>query len=300
MSSTVGFQYSILHYRHDITTGEVINIGMAFYCPNTNYFRGKTITLFKRVLDIFPDTDAHFLRKYTNLINSRIRKISKEFEAKQPKIPNSYENELRNLLPRVLIPDDSSIFYGEIKFGLAPIQDIEKIFGQLYYSIIEKYNSKKDKNSRTNEEVWKYYRKPLKKMSIASYLTKQKIVTINDELHFDYGWKNGKINILNPMSFDLQDTTSMRKKTNEILGTIFSVNLTNQVNNFYLLLGEPTHHNGDHKKVYEQSKDKIFRYTKSESSSTNTIIVEENEVDDFAREVGQKIIKDLNLTEKAL
>jgi len=295
MNENVGFQYSILHYRHDITTGEILNIGLALFSPQSKFFKGETTSVFRRILEAFPNIDANFLRKYTDKINSKMEKMERDFKNNQLSISSYDTHALNKLLPQIITPDDSSIFFGEIKYGLAKEDELENIFDQLYYSIIDKYNFSKEKNSRSNQDVWKFYKKPLQKLSVSSHLKPQLIQTENDEIRFDFGWKNGKINILEPISFDLTETTNMRKKSREMIGTLFNINQTNKVNNLYLLLGEPKNKNGKHKKVYDQSKDQLNDFSKSKDINFNIIMVEENEAEDFAIEIKSKLKEDLNL-----
>lgn len=61
----------------------------------------------------------------------------------------------------------------------------------------------------------------------------------DDEVEFQYAWKNGLWHCLEPVSLDLSSADSIREKAHRWLGQITSVKGARDQFKVYLLLGEP-------------------------------------------------------------
>lgn len=61
----------------------------------------------------------------------------------------------------------------------------------------------------------------------------------DDEVEFEYAWKNDQWHCLEPLSFDLTAAESIREKAHRWLGQIMSVKDARERFKVYLLLGEP-------------------------------------------------------------
>jgi hypothetical protein len=70
-------------------------------------------------------------------------------------------------------------------------------------------------------------------------LRPKKIVVQDDEVDFEYAWKNEQWHCLEPLSFDLTAAESIREKAHRWLGQIMSVKDAEDRFKVYLLLGEP-------------------------------------------------------------
>jgi hypothetical protein len=93
--------------------------------------------------------------------------------------------------------------------------------------------------SRTDDDVWKHYRKELEEKQILARLQSKRIVAKDYDYQFDHAWKNGEWNLLEPVSMDLQDADSLLDKANRWLGR--ATNLHDSLEDFrlWVLLGEP-------------------------------------------------------------
>lgn len=154
MSKNVSFQYSILHYRHDISTGEILNIGLVLYSEDASLFIGKVTTKYQRISKTFPGADINFLRKYLYRIQSKFTYQSKFITETKNCFEFIKQKSLSSVLLDVIQPDDSSVFFGEIKVGLLPFDSLNTYFDQLYYKMIEQYQTTTDRSSRTDDDVW--------------------------------------------------------------------------------------------------------------------------------------------------
>ena len=67
----------------------------------------------------------------------------------------------------------------------------------------------------------------------------KKIAVQDDEVEFQYAWKNGVWHCLEPLSFDLAAAETIRDKAHRWLGHIASVRNATEPFKLYLLIGAP-------------------------------------------------------------
>jgi len=292
MSKNVSFQYSILHYRHDISTGEILNIGLVLYSEDASLFIGKVTTKYQRISKTFPGADINFLRKYLYRIQSKFTYQSKFITETKNCFEFIKQKSLSSVLLDVIQPDDSSVFFGEIKVGLLPFDSLNTYFDQLYYKMIEQYQTTTDRSSRTDDDVWDYYKREMSVHSYINYLKPTSIRTKYSQVDFEHGWKNGRWNIMQPLSFDLINRKSIKKKSHEWFGILNLLNPTNQISKIYLLLGEPKQQSKDAQDEYEISK----KILSNAETQYKVEIIEEHNAEYFAKTIKPEIEKDLNIT----
>jgi hypothetical protein len=286
MNHESAFQFSILQYRHDIVTGEFLNIGLALYCPDSSYFNVRILSKYRRITQTFPGADGEFFKKYVDHLQML-------FDIKMNEISNrqlaliGHPPSLEELLNQILPYDDSSIFFGPVKYGMT--FDVDQTFDGLYQRLVEKYTSDPERKTRGDEDVWSIFRKPLSVRKVLSKLMPHTVRTPYDDIEFDHTWKNGRWNILQPLSFDLSVPTIIKKKAREWLGTVDSLDRSDELTNLFLLLGRPNDNKPEHLKVYEKSKSML----RVKPRNYKLVLIEENEAEDFGRDIAQQIELDL-------
>ena len=105
--------------------------------------------------------------------------------------------------------------------------------------MVEKYEQRTQLPSRTDDEVWRYYRKALKMKHVLARLQPKWIIAKDDEYQFDHAWKNGLWNLYEPISMDLLDADSIRDKANRWLGRATNLKESDETFRLFVLLGEP-------------------------------------------------------------
>lgn len=109
----------------------------------------------------------------------------------------------------------------------------------LFDRLVGSYDEAPVKERRTDEEVWRKYRRNLEARQVLRYLQPHKIAVQDDEVEFRYAWRNGVWHCLEPVSLDLSSGDSIREKAHRWLGQIMSVKDAPERFKVYLLLGEP-------------------------------------------------------------
>lgn len=287
------YHYSIIRYYHDAKTSEFLNIGLALYAPEFNYFRTLITTRYQRLTDTFYNADGEAYRAYIIKLQRRFDALSKDIENQQLKLFDNKDFNIINLL-RKYLRKDSSFQYSNPANGitLASENALQTTFDHLYNDYVEKYITKTGKTSRTEEEVWRgVYRPKIEKINseIIHQLQPKEIHTEKDNLVFDYAWKNGKYHLLEPISFDLATPHTIINKAHRNLGRNVLLNSSREIASLYLLLGKPINKEESVFRSYERAKDIIqpngFDY------KYNISIIEEDEAEDFATYISKEVIK---------
>jgi len=139
----------------------------------------------------------------------------------------------------VLPRDDSSLQWSEMGSGLTenPSATLEKIYNR----VVQSYDQGQRASGRSEEEVWRKYRRDLEEKHVLSRLVPKTIVSQSkdDEIEFQHAWQNQQWHCIEPVSFDLMEADSIKDKAHRWLGQIASVRDSTEPFKLYMLLGEP-------------------------------------------------------------
>jgi len=231
----IPYSFSILRYTHDIVSGEFINVGIVLFAPKARFLSAMCTPRFGRISKMFANVDGEHFKQVTRYIEARIEEEGERLisELMLDKIPAG----ALDFTKRVLPVDDSSLQFSPESFGLTekPQETLEQLFNRY----VEKYYEKMERTSRSDDDVWKIYKKPLEEKRVLASLIPHQIIANDYEHEFEYCWKNEKWHISEPISFDMLDSSYIQDKANVWLGRITS--LTNGSEKFKLnvLIGSP-------------------------------------------------------------
>src|SRR5437870_7897264 len=200
------FTYTILRYVHDIATGEFVNMGLALYAPEAKYVSAICSARYGRLSKMFLDVNGEHLRSLMRYIQARFEEYATKLNGELPLDgrPKSIMEIATSILPK----DDSSLQWSEPNGGIT--EDPAATMEQLYTRMVEKYEQRVQLPSRTDDEVWRYYRKALETKQVLARLQPKRIIAKDDEYQFDHAWKNGCWNLYEPVSMDLMAADSVR------------------------------------------------------------------------------------------
>lgn len=231
------YTYTVLRYVHDTATGEFVNVGVALYAPDANFVSALCRTTYGRLTKVFPGMDGEVFKSLMRYIQSSFEGIGYRTAAELPlggKAKNVMEIAV-TVLPR----DDSSLQWSEMGSGLTenPSATLEKIYNR----VVQSYDQGQRASGRSEEEVWRKYRRDLEEKHVLSRLVPKTIVSQSkdDEIEFQHAWQNQQWHCIEPVSFDLMEADSIKDKAHRWLGQIASVRDSTEPFKLYMLLGEP-------------------------------------------------------------
>ena len=278
------YQYSVLRYYHDTRTSEFLNIGIAIFAPEFNYFHAEITSKFSRLKDAFCDFDGDNYRNYINKLNRKFDSLQKELSKNQATLFPSSDHNLEDLL-RLVIRKDTNYQYSVPSSGItqSSVDEIEETENRLFFEYVDKYVLKAEPKTRDDEEIWKNVFKPSlvsKDSRVFDHITSKEISTPINTIKFEYAWKNSNWHLFQPISFDLQRSANIVDKAHRYLGRGYLLNQSNEISHLYYLLGAPIDKDKEVNKSYIDAKNILAANIKELDYKVD--FIEENQASDFA------------------
>jgi hypothetical protein len=195
------FTFTVLRYVHDVSTGEFVNMGIALYAPEANYISAICNSRYGRLSRIFLNVNGEHVRSLMHFVQSRFEELGAKLAGELPF--DAKPKSIMEIAGSVLPPDDSSLQWAEPGGGIT--EDPAAMLEQLYDRLVQRYEQKVQAVSRTEAEVWRFYRKELERKQVLAKLQSKRIIAKDDEYEFEHAWKNGEWRCYEPISFDLEE-----------------------------------------------------------------------------------------------
>lgn len=270
------YQYQILRYIHDRFTGEYVNVGVVVYQEEDGFLGIRTTNKYHRITSLFPGADGRWVTHSLKYIEARVKSIASEL-----KTLFQSSKDLSHITASIIPNDNNALEWTEAKYGLDidPKIALEDIF----HNQVEKYIVQKgDTGSRTDEEIWKEkYKKHFEKCGIINRLKPHKVSVPNDELAFNFSWKNERWHSYEPLSFVLKKKESVREKVYKWAGKLQALNQSNENFHLTLLTSLPPKHN--------DLKEFIEEYLKVDSDRLKVDIVSDKEAKKIALQIKREM-----------
>jgi hypothetical protein len=271
------YSFTVLRYFHDVMTGEFVNVGVVLYSPQPNFLDCRITQLYGRLSKVFGEVNGDHFRKIVKYISSQLEEKGDRLKTELPF--TKYQSVL-DVVGTVLPPDNSSLQFSPAGYGVA--EDLQKTLEHLYLRYVEKYQERPAKYSRSDEDVWRTFKKPLEENHVLAHLTSHQMVSPNYEYVFEYAWKNNIWHINQPISLDLIEPSYIIEKANNWLGKMTNLTENNESTfKMYFLLGEPS--NPKAKSALIKAKNIIHKIPCDHD------FISEGEAEKFAEELRNKI-----------
>ena len=273
----IPYSFSVLKYIHDIVTGEFINVGVVLYAPKARFISAICTSRYGRLSKMFSNVNGDHFRQVSRYIQARLEEEGGRLVSELPfdKMPVS----VMEFTARALPIDDSSLQFSPAGYGLT--ENPQETLEQIYTRYVEKYYEKAERLSRSDEDVWKIYKKPLEERRILANLTPHQIIGNNYDYEFKYCWKNEKWHIHEPVSFDLIEPVYITDKANGWLGRIISLHDGGEPFKLNILLGSPK--DDQLKSVFVKAQNIMHRMPCEHE------FIREDEAEDFAESLKKEI-----------
>jgi hypothetical protein len=234
MTRQFAYSYTVLRYIHDTTTGEFVNVGVALCSPEARYASATCRPTYGRLSKVFPGVNGEHFRSLMKLIQARIEELGDRYAQE---LPLSEIKTASEFAKAILPHDDSSLQWSPL--GTGRTDDPSRTLEKLYERMVMRYDEKPQRESRTDEDVWKHFKRTLEERQVLRHFQPKKIAVQDDEIEFEYAWKNGVWHCLEPVSFDLVEAESIKDKAHRCLGEIISIKDAQEHFKLYLLVGQP-------------------------------------------------------------
>ncbi|MEX0331440.1 MAG: DUF3037 domain-containing protein [Puniceicoccaceae bacterium] len=271
------YTYTILRYVHDTTTGEFANVGVVLLCPELRYADALLSPKYSRLSKMFHGLDGDHYRTVIRHLQVRFSDLAGRFreELKLQGMPQRADE----LAFTAIAADDSSFQWSPLGSGLThdPAATLESLFERM----VERYEDKKEVVSRTDDEIWKSFKKEFEERKILSRFAPKTISVKDDEIEFSHSWKNKQWHCLESVSFDLQQAQSITDKASLWLGRVMRVQNASERFKVYYLVGQPQLERS--KAAFDRALNILHKTPVAHE------IIREDEADDFAEAIAGKI-----------
>ncbi len=248
----IPYTFSVLRYRHDMVSGEFVNVGIVVYASLADFFEIKCLRSLGRVSRFFGSANSVHLKRVLPHITETLRdewEMVGDGENRREGQADDFDADLdswqvrterkvfRMLLNAVLPQDDSALQFSPPLGGVTA--DPQGALEALYERYVERYARSHYVASRSDGEVKQTFHNALSKRCLLHRVRPKKITSANYEHEFPYSWRNGILNASEAVSFDLVEPSSILEKANRWLGRAISLSESTEEFKLYLLLGEP-------------------------------------------------------------
>lgn len=234
MKTLYAYTYTVLRYVHDTSTGEFVNVGVALYAPEARYSSAQCRTTYGRLSRLFPGVHGEHFKSLMRHIQARFEEFGERLASE---LPLTSARNVLELAQAVLPQDDSSLQWSPAGSGRTdnPSETLERLFERM----VTRYDERPQRAHRSEDDVWRHFKRGLEEHRLLHYFQPKKITVQDDEVEFEYAWKNGVWHCLEPISFDLAEADSIRDKAHKWLGQMTSVQTADERFRLYLLVGQP-------------------------------------------------------------
>jgi hypothetical protein len=271
------YTYTVLRYVHDIGTGEFANVGVVLAAPSVRFVDAILRPTLGRLSKMFPGMDGDHFRRMIKHLQSRFDEISTRVREEMDlgEVPaNALE-----LACRVIAPDDSAFQWSPMGSGLSA--DLPVTMESIYQRMVECYSEKTKIESRSDEVVWRTFKKGFEEKKVLSRLHPKTIAVADDEVAFSHAWKNHQWHCLETVSFDLMQPQSIKDKAYSWLGRMTNIQAAQEKFRLYYLVGEPHHESSQ--RAFEQALNVLHK------TPVPHEIVREHEAASFAESMAGQI-----------
>jgi hypothetical protein len=271
------YTYTVLRYVHDTSTGEFANVGVVISAPSAKFADAILRPTYGRLSKMFPGMDGEHFRQVIRHLQSRFEEIASQVREEMDlgqKPTNAQE-----LAFSVIAPDDSSFQWSAMGSGLAA--DLPVTLESIYQKMVERYDDRQKTESRSDELVWKSFKKRLEERKVLSRLHPKTISVQDDEVTFSHAWKNHQWHCMETLSFDLMQPQSIREKAHSWLGKMTSIKDATEKFRVCYLVGEPQLEGS--RRAFEQALNVLHK------TPVEHEIIREHEAESFAAEVAKEI-----------
>lgn len=263
------YQSMLLRYFHDPVGGEFANLGVVLFSPGMP-LEVRVAESLARPSRFFGGIEFRHLRGIIDRLARELRKTDTGI-VQMDFLKAGLE--IREITNRVLATDVSSLRWADAGAGVT--DDLKAEADRQFEHLVTRFDPDRESGSRTSEEVWSTYQKHLGRVGVLKDLRGLKIETANFQHKFDHTWKNGCVQIIEPVSLDYDDPDYIVRRGSHWLGIGAALGDAEEAHKFTFLLGMPKAAKA--RKAADKARNLISKIDSS------VVFVEEKDAASFAR-----------------
>lgn len=226
------YTYTILQYRHDVWSGECMNVGILLFCPAAQHVGFKFRSGGARLSNAFPGINRSALLH-------DLKEMERWFERRATRPFDIWMWKTAIELGQSLLGDDDSSFRWNLN-GSGITNDPEKTIQDLFDRFVMQYDISPARTPRTDEQVFDVVKAKLKRAELLSRMEPHTVKTKYAEFTFDHAFKNGKWHCIQAISLDSADEDKMQRKAERWAGKLVGLMEAAERPKVYMITGKPS------------------------------------------------------------
>lgn len=232
------YSFSVIRYGQDQWSGERLNVGVVLYCREKGFVKWKFETRkTKRLAEAFREFSAESHRFVLSDLDRGLLFLQARIANRQHNLFEGEASDVAQLLKK-LWPDKGGRYtFSDALFDVS--DDIEGAIEVLFerYVTSQMPEPLKDDNEK-DEGVWRKVEPPLRARVQLSRIVKTTVNT-HDGPVVARVFQNGKLNVIQPLSFDLHDAESITRKAHLWFARAYSFDRTAGLDQILYLVDGP-------------------------------------------------------------
>jgi hypothetical protein len=235
------FRYSFVpvRYVHDALTGEALNVGIVLYSPDNGYLRSRLVTdRTKRFAEAFRGFDSRFHRFALSDLQRGLLFLREREYGPETTILGPRPDDVAAIMKRVWPDRGSRYTFGESSHGVS--ENLNETLEILFERFVESQMPEVFSDEREKDErVWKRIESPLRRKVPLYRMQPHKVETTYGSVVLKHTYRNGKLNIFQPLSFDLSDNEAISRKASTWFGNAHQFAKTETIGSVVYIVGAP-------------------------------------------------------------
>lgn len=271
------YTYVVLRYVHDPTAGETLNIGVLVHSLEGMYVDVMFEGTYSRMSSAFAGFDGKDYHRVTGEFKRTIAKIRDVFS--QTKIAGEFAD-AATIASRFWPDRGLSFRVGEILAGLS--SDLPATTRQLFERFVTSQFTRREHKRRDEVAVWQAVEGKFQRNALA-LLAPVEVETKYGEQIFQHGFRNDRLHVLEPLSFDYVDSANILDVATKWRGRLDIIATASEAKDaqFSFIVGTPK---PEHKSAAERAMQMM------RDSAANAEVIPEDVAGPFAERFSMEIL----------
>lgn len=229
------YEFALLRYLPDPAAGEFANVGVVLLDVDNARLFARLSGKQKRISDFFGDMASNAYRAMVRQLERGLQAANDDLT--QPQLFDASGPSLDLILRRLLSEDESCMVASPVMSGVE--EDPERRIGELFEEFVTRYEVSSERRRRDEGDMKRDIDRQLLRTGLIHRIAPREIRSAHFQFNFQYGWQNGRLQVMEPISLDLLDPYDIRDKAAKWSGRLLSLSHGADFR-FTALLAKPT------------------------------------------------------------
>lgn len=220
------YQFTLIRYQHDATAGELVNVGIALWTLSTRELLLEIPLRHGRLSRFFADFDGSGFKKDL----ARLRSILRLQEKRQSLLSTPIFCDavppptLVDFIPDSILDGNGTFKISKIMDGVS--EDCNVRLQELAEEFLYRHEQKSTRARREDADIRCLIQSKLEAHGLGAELNPVTLAGKNVEHEFQFGWLNGKQNVLEGISLDYLRANDIKERAELWSGRLYNIGTT--------------------------------------------------------------------------